>query len=74
MTNGNQFFPPLFWQSVARRQMNGERFGQAVFNTAYGMFPDEVGEVVATQWDPFYNDERVNEFLARLENRLKKGI
>jgi hypothetical protein len=61
---------PLFWDSVQRRQRNGERFGQAVFNTAYGLYPDIVGEVAHTSWDPYYNDERVNKFLSGLAGRL----
>lgn len=66
----NDLFSPIFWKSVANRQANGERYGQAVFNSAYGLFPNEVGEIVATELDPFYNDSRVKAFLAGLTNRL----
>ncbi|AXH68919.1 hypothetical protein SEA_SPARKLEGODDESS_240 [Streptomyces phage SparkleGoddess] len=68
----NDLFSPIFWKSVANRQANGERYGQAVFNSAYGLFPNEVGEMVATELDPFYDDSRVKLFLAGLTNRLDK--
>ncbi|AXQ63468.1 hypothetical protein SEA_COMRADE_235 [Streptomyces phage Comrade] len=68
----NDLFSPIFWKSVANRQANGERYGQAVFNSAYGLFPNEVGEMVATELDPFYDDSRVKLFLAGLTDRLDK--
>jgi len=66
----NSLFSPLFWKSVARRQEDGERYGQAVFNSAYGLFPEEVGELVATELDPFYNDGVVKLFLAALTSKI----
>ena len=66
----NDLFSPIFWKSVANRQANGERYGQAVFNSAYGLFPNEVGEMVATELDPFYNDGRVKSFIAALANKI----
>jgi hypothetical protein len=66
----NDLLSPIFWKSVANRQENGERYGQAVFNSAYGLFPNEVGEVVATELDPFYDDSRVKNFLTGLVNRI----
>lgn len=66
-------FPAMFWNAVQRRQDNGQRFGQAVFNTAYGLYPHEVNEVRATQWDPFYDDARVDQFLLGLWNRINQG-
>jgi hypothetical protein len=72
MAENEDLFPPMFWIAVQRRQTEGQRFGQAVFNTAQGLFPDLVGEIVATEWDPFYNDERVDKFLSGLRNRLRK--
>lgn len=68
--NVNELFSAIFWKSVAKRQENGERYGQAVFNSAYGLFPNEVGEIVATELDPFYNDSRVKRFLDGLVYRL----
>ncbi|AZU97287.1 hypothetical protein SEA_FRANCOB_246 [Streptomyces phage Francob] len=67
----NDLFAPIFWKSVATRQANGERYGQAVFNSAYGLFPNEVGEMVATELDPFYNDSAVKHFLAALTNKIE---
>ncbi len=66
----NELYSPIFWKSVSNRQNNGERYGQAVFNTAYGLFPNEVGEMVATELDPFYNDGRVKFFLHELTNKI----
>ena len=66
----SDLFSPIFWKSVKNRQENGERYGQAVFNSAYGLFPNEVGKMVATELDPFYNDSRVKNFLADLTNQL----
>lgn len=65
-----ELFSKEFWAIVASKQREGQRKGQAVFNTAYDMFPKEVGEIVSTKWDPFYNDSRVSLFLEGLVTRL----
>lgn len=71
MNESEGLYAPDFWKSVKRRQENGERYGQAVFNSAHGLFPNEVGEIVATEWDPYYDDSRVKKFLDGLYKRLE---
>jgi hypothetical protein len=70
MNKTEELYSPDFWKSVAKRQQNGERYGQAVFNSAYGLFPDEAGSMVATDPDPFYNDSQVKAFLDELYNKI----
>lgn len=67
----NDLTAPIFWESVRKRKENGERYGQAVFNTTYGLFPEEVGKLVATDLDPFHNDSVVKHFLAAVANLLE---
>lgn len=70
MANISELYGKGFWLSVSMRQKNGERYGQAVFNSAYGLFPDEAGTMVATELDPFHNDTRVKEFLDALTTKI----
>ena len=49
------------------------RIGQAYFNYAYEMFPDETDKLRGTQYDCFYLDERVPEFLEELNKLLLKN-
>lgn len=44
------------------------RYGQAVFNAAYAMFPCATNNLRNTQYDCYYNDSKVNDFLTRLIN------
>lgn len=44
------------------------RYGQAVFVTAYAMFPHATSKLHNTQYDCYYHDDRVNDFLTRLIN------
>jgi hypothetical protein len=48
------------------------RMGQAYFNYAYEMYPDEVDKLRGTQYDCFYLDERIPEFLGELNKLLLK--
>lgn len=68
-------FSPEFWAIVAKRQREGQRYGQAVYNTAADQFPRWAwGPLNGTLYDPFYRDERVPEFLICLVDILtKKG-
>ena len=43
------------------------RFGQAIYNVAYDMFPDEVEDICNTEFDCFYHDDLVDKFLGRLQ-------
>lgn len=42
------------------------RYGQAVFNTAYELYPNIAQEYCGTCIDPFHNDNRVNDFINAL--------
>lgn len=42
------------------------RLGQAVYNAAYKRSPAVVRSLIGTDLDPFYHDERIDAFLARL--------
>jgi hypothetical protein len=49
---------------------NEWRMGQAYFNYAYEMYPDEVDKLRGTQYDCFYLDERIPKFLEELNKLL----
>ena len=66
----NDLTAPIFWEAVRKRKENGERYGQAVFNTTAGLFPEEAGKLVGTDLDPFYNDSVVKHFLAAVADLL----
>lgn len=44
------------------------RYGQAIFNAAYEMYPESTNRLRNTKYDCFYNDDRVNDFLTELIN------
>ena len=69
MSNYRTEFPPEFWEGVTRRQRQGQRYGQAVYNAAFEMWPRLVTPLNATTFDPFYRDEKVSEFLRILLER-----
>ena len=46
------------------------RYGQAIFNTAYKMYPDAVDKLRGTDLDCFYRDEKVDKFLDALADLL----
>lgn len=43
------------------------RYGQAVFNEAYSMFPEEVEKIRGTDDDCFYDNKKVSSFLSHFE-------
>ena len=43
-----------------------QRLGQAAFNMLYEIFPEEVGRLRGSMVDPFYNDNKINNFLTAL--------
>jgi hypothetical protein len=65
-------FLPDFWAVVSGKMRNGQRRGQAIFNTAYEMFPEEVRFLDGSLYDPFYDDRKIPEFLERLADRLTR--
>lgn len=66
-------FPTDFWTAVHNRQTEGQRFGQAVFNVAYMFYPHIAGPLTATPFDPFHHDEKVNDFLHEVWERLQNA-
>lgn len=44
------------------------RYGQAIFNAAYAMFPCTTNKLRNTEYDCYYHDNRVNDFLTQLIN------
>jgi hypothetical protein len=46
----------------------GWRYGQAVFNATYQLFPEVANKLRATSVDCFYQDSKVNDFLKAVAN------
>lgn len=44
------------------------RYGQAIFNAAFEMFPLATNKLRSTEYDCFYHDDRVTKFLTKLIN------
>ena len=42
------------------------RKGQAYFNYLYQLHPDVADEIRGTEYDPFYNDSRIEKFLNKI--------
>ena len=42
------------------------RKGQAYFNYLYQLHPDVADEIRETEYDPFYNDSRIEKFLNKI--------
>lgn len=48
------------------------RYGQAVFNAAYHLYPVYANMLRTTKYDPFYEDSRVNAFIEELLKLIKE--
>ena len=44
------------------------RYGQAIFNAAYAMFPHATNKLRSTEYDCYYDNSRINNFLTKLIN------
>lgn len=62
-----------FREAVANRQRNGERYGQAVYNCAYELFPEEVNQLGGSNVDPFYSSGMVRDFIRSLIDLVNKS-
>lgn len=52
----------------AQIKTNGQiRYGQAVFNVAYSLYPEAVNKLRNTKFDCFYEDSKVDKFLLELQ-------
>lgn len=58
---------------MRNRHSEGQRWGQAVFNTAYAFYPDIIGPLTATPFDSFHHDARVDDFLNEVWERLQNA-
>jgi hypothetical protein len=64
-------FPGYFRAGILYRQgVEGQRFGQAVYNTASYYWPQEVNPLAGSSFDPFHNDNKVPEFLTVVLERI----
>lgn len=53
--------------------VNGvERLGQAVYNAAMELCPEETIKLKGTKYDPFYDDDRIKIFLNKIQEANKK--
>lgn len=53
--------------SIAMSRFPNLRYGQAIFNEAYSLWPDFVNTIRGTDDDCFYKDEKVKDFLSHFE-------
>lgn len=52
---------------IAMERFPQLRYGQAIFNEACGLWPDEVNKIRGTNDDCFYQDAKVKQFLGHFE-------
>lgn len=56
-------------RAAALIKVNTEiRYGQAIFNAAFAMFPRATNKLRNTKYDCYYDDNKVNDFLTQLIN------
>ena len=46
------------------------RLGQAYFNYAYELYPEETNQLRGTEYDCFYDDNKISIFLEKLNKKL----
>jgi len=63
------FFPQAFWDTTDFRISEGQRYGQAVFDTAV-QFYEEAEQLAGSSVDCFHRDENVESFLISLTDLL----
>lgn len=47
------------------------RYGQSIFNDAYKLYPKETNELRGSEYDCFHNDNLVEIFLKKLNEKLE---
>lgn len=67
-----ELFSPEFWAVVASKQREGQRKGQAIFNTAFSFFQTETRMLDGSVFDPFHQDSRIPVFLEKLADLLTR--
>jgi hypothetical protein len=58
--------------SLSLQDKTNFRFGQAVFNCAYKLYPKEVGLLTTTDFDCFHDNNKVFIFIDELNKQLKE--
>lgn len=53
--------------NIAMKNFPQLRYGQAMFNEAHSLWPEEVNKIRGTNDDCFYNDDLVSKFLSHFE-------
>lgn len=48
------------------------RHGQAVYLVVYDMFPEQTKQLTATEYDCYHDDKKVDKFLLKIMEILKK--
>lgn len=51
----------------------GLRKGQSIFNACYAMFSTETNKLRATEFDCYYDDEKIDIFLDKLYSIIKES-
>ena len=54
-------------KEMAKFRPSHIRYGQSIFNDAYSLYPNETNELRATEYDCYYDDSRIDLFLARIQ-------
>jgi len=62
MITTEQYDSVLEAAAEAQKQYPSWRWGQAVFNALYWLYPDEANMIRGTKQDMFYRDDKVDEF------------
>ena len=58
-----------YWDVIdSRKQPDGQRFGQWLFNVLYELYPDYADTIRGTHVDPFYDSKRVWQFTLHISN------
>jgi hypothetical protein len=67
-----ELFSLEFWDVVASKRREGQRKGQAIFNTAFYFWPIEARRLSDSTVDPFYQDGNIPYFLENLADLLTR--
>lgn len=59
-----------YFKRYELRKKAGERLGQAAFNAFHDINPEEASKITATEYDPFYHDDRVARFIAHIRQYI----
>ena len=59
-------------KEMANNRPEDWRYGQAIFNYAYQLYPKETNELRGSEFDCFYRNDLVEIFLEKLNEKLEK--